>query len=505
MGVQSPSPPNQNQRVYLYTGSESVVPRNIRRVRVIGVGILPKQSFQQLNRLEDVQLPEGLEEISAAAFYFCTSLRTINFPASLKHIGDSALAGTSLEQIQLPQGLRTISPCAFKSCKIYRLTVPRHLAFSAFSFQDCRGLLSLELPKTMNKVCSRSFIGASSLRNLSIPTSCEIGICAFGNCHDMRELCPSDVQIERALKGRYDNLPIHNLVYYQPYQEERKTTKKLRKILGERSSWNIGKSSLAAVEQVDCFGFNPLHALACSSRQSLDVYRMIVERHPANLIGKDLWGETPFTYVFWSDAPHEVVQYMLRCYRHKFPGGFGVDWNHMLYTLCLGNAPIGGLDKLCEYGHVDLDTMAGRLARPVHSREVKTSSRKTFKFIVERSLADRLSAVSVRRWREEIAREIELIPEDCHGLPSTKRRVHLDKIQSILLKYEKLDASVKEATVSLELALWKIKLYECSRYQMGDDREQESNEERTLDRQEIRLSCGSDVVIENTLPFLIGP
>ncbi|EJK49503.1 hypothetical protein THAOC_31615, partial [Thalassiosira oceanica] len=379
MGVQSPSPQNQNQRVYLYTGSESVVPRNIRRVRVIGVGILPKQSFQQLNRLEDVQLPEGLEEISAAAFYFCTSLRTVNFPASLKHIGDRPLPG-----------------------------------------------------------------------------------------------------------GTEDD-------------------KKLRKILGERSSWNIGKSSLAAVEQVDCFGFNPLHALACSSRQSLDVYRMIVERHPANLIGKDLWGETPFTYVFWSDAPHEVVQYMLRCYRHKFPGGFGVDWNHMLYTLCLGNAPIGGLDKLCEYGHVDLDTMAGRLARPVHSREVKTSSRKTFKFIVERSLADRLSAVSVRRWREEIAREIELIPEDCHGLPSTKRRVHLDKIQSILLKYEKLDASVKEATVSLELALWKIKLYECSRYQMGDDREQESNEERTLDRQEIRLSCGSDVVIENTLPFLIGP
>jgi len=28
------------------------------------------QSFQQLNHLEEVQLPEGLEEISAAAFYF---------------------------------------------------------------------------------------------------------------------------------------------------------------------------------------------------------------------------------------------------------------------------------------------------------------------------------------------------------------------------------------------------------------------------------------------------
>ena len=463
-----------------------------------------EQSFQQLNLLEVVQLPESLEEISAAAFYFCTALRIVNFPASLKHIGDSALAGTSLEQIVLPEGLRTISPCAFKSCKIHRLTVPCHVAFSAFSFQDCRGLLSLELPKAMNKVCSRSFIGASSLRNISIPASCEIGICAFGNCHDMRSLYSSDVQIERALKGRYDSLPIHNLVYYQPYQDEQKVTKKLRKILGERSSWNIGKSSLAAVEQVDCFGFNPLHALACSSRQSLDVYRMIVERHPSNLIGKDLWGETPLTYVFWNDAPHEVVQYMLRCYRHKCPG-FVVDWNHMLYTLCLGNAPIGGLDKLCEYGHVDLDTMARRLARPVHSREVKTSSRKTFKFIVERNLADRVSAVSVRRWREEIAREIELIPEDCHGLPSTRRREHLGKIQGILLKYEELCASLKEATVSLELAMWQIKLDECSESTMEDDRRQESNVERTLNRQGIRMSCGSEVVIENTLPFLIGP
>ena len=32
------------------------------------------QSFQQLNHLEEVQLPEGLEKISAAAFYFCTAL-----------------------------------------------------------------------------------------------------------------------------------------------------------------------------------------------------------------------------------------------------------------------------------------------------------------------------------------------------------------------------------------------------------------------------------------------
>ena len=463
------------------------------------------QSFQQLNHLEEVQLPEGLEEISAAAFYFCTALRKVNFPASLKHIGDSALAGTSLEQIELPHGLRTISPCAFKSCKIHRLTVPCHVAFSAFSFQDCRGLLSLELAKATNKICSRSFVGSSSLRNLSIPASCEIGIGAFERCHDMREIYPSDVQIERALKGRYDNLPIHKLVYYQPYQDEQKATKKLRKILGERSSWNIGKSSLAAVEQVDCFGFNPLHALACSSRQSLEVYRMIVERFPNNLSLQDRWGETPLTYVFWNDAPHEVVQYMLRCYRHKCPG-FVVDWNRMLYTLCLGNAPIDGLVKLCEYGHVDLEMMAGRLARPVHSREVKTSSRKTFKFIVERNLADRVSAVSVRRWREEIAREIELIPEDCHGLPSTKRRAHLGKIYGILLKYEELGASLKEATVSLELAVWQLKLGECSGNQIEDGIDQEHSDKRKLDRrQDIRLSCGSDVIIENILPFLIGP
>ena len=37
----------------------------------------------------------------------------------------------------------------------------------------------------------------------------------------------------------------------------------------------------------DCLGMTPLHILACSSIHNLELYRLIVENYPANLITED--------------------------------------------------------------------------------------------------------------------------------------------------------------------------------------------------------------------------
>ena len=41
--------------------------------------------------------------------------------------------------------------------------------------------------------------------------------------------------------------------------------------------------------QQDCLGITPLHILTCSSVHDLEVYRLIVENYPANLITQDKW------------------------------------------------------------------------------------------------------------------------------------------------------------------------------------------------------------------------
>jgi len=50
--------------------------------------------------------------------------------------------------------------------------------------------------------------------------------------------------------------------------------------------------------QQDCLGMTPLHILTCSTVHDLELYRVIVEKYPANLITEDRWGALPLLYVF---------------------------------------------------------------------------------------------------------------------------------------------------------------------------------------------------------------
>ena len=62
--------------------------------------------------LTQVSIPHG-------AFYHCTSLRKITFPARLTIIGISAFEGcTSLHELNLPAALTTINDFAFACCYV---------------------------------------------------------------------------------------------------------------------------------------------------------------------------------------------------------------------------------------------------------------------------------------------------------------------------------------------------------------------------------------------------
>jgi len=51
--------------------------------------------------------------------------------------------------------------------------------------------------------------------------------------------------------------------------------------------------------QQDCLGMTPLHILACSTAQCLDLYQLMVDYYPENLIVEDSWGAIPLLYALW--------------------------------------------------------------------------------------------------------------------------------------------------------------------------------------------------------------
>jgi hypothetical protein len=71
--------------------------------------------------------------------------------------------------------------------------------------------------------------------------------------------------------------------------------------------------------QQDCLGTTPLHILACLTVQCLELYELIIDKCPANLIFEDAWGATLLLYAIWRDAPNKVVNFLVDRYQSLFP------------------------------------------------------------------------------------------------------------------------------------------------------------------------------------------
>lgn len=127
-------------------------------------------SLQNAGSLEKLYFDEGVEEISANMMVNgCSSLSEINLPSTLKMIsGSGAFEGaTALTSIEFP----------------------KDVAFSdtiTGVFEDCASLTSVSLPASVTKIPSGMFQGCTSLTSVTALSEIEsIGDRAFQNCSSL--------------------------------------------------------------------------------------------------------------------------------------------------------------------------------------------------------------------------------------------------------------------------------------------------------------------------------
>ena len=166
-----------------------------------------------------VSIPHG-------AFYHCTSLRKITFPARLTIIGISAFEGcTSLHELSFPAALTTINDFAFACCYVENKVAqasgqlalrrplsapdrapgcPKLRSASAnqpfgprwpaicrlFSTQACcTSLTKLTLPTTLTTISAVAFAHNTSLREVALPAALTtIGCHAFARCTALNQI-----------------------------------------------------------------------------------------------------------------------------------------------------------------------------------------------------------------------------------------------------------------------------------------------------------------------------
>ena len=591
---------NNDTDVFVYIGEGGpMVPDDVIRVRVHpSVTNIPGEAFRGCNKLEEVELCDGLLEIGQYAFTYCTALKRISIPSTVTNIHYHAFENChELEEIELCQGLLEIGPYAFSKCKAKLLSIPSTVivideyAFSEcyeleelelcdglqeigqYAFFQCNALKRLTIPNTVRRIGSLAFCHGYQLRHLRLPESIEsIGTYTFSHnictacrippsltrlspslitnhnsmftlelseditiieyhalqecyslrnvafppnakvrhdslkwCFDLQQQYDTDEQTNNqlihSLKHRFDNLPIHKMIYYQSYNnvtvEQLSDATNMRR----RQRRSLRSKLDPSGRQQDFLGMTPLHIMACSSIQQINLYKVLVEKYPENLINEDRWGAVPLLYAVWGNAPDEIVQFLVDNYKSLYPN-HEFNWEEMLVR-CSGSNSQEVIQKLLDMQEESFPDQIVDWDEVFYEFDFSVTPHTTdemFKFLLGRRFSKRISAIGVKHLRDE-TRTLICQPE--LSMPQgTSKRAWLDEVTSKLASCEAKYHRLKEATTVLELVLWKKKIYESASIEQEGESKKPRVDESAI-REQCRVNCRADLVIGHVLPFLL--
>lgn len=189
-----------------YKGTERVlvIPSEINGYKVVQMNSVCYQD----TTLEQVIIPDTIDEIHEFAFYRCVNLKSVVLPKRLKRIGESAFAGCiALQSIELPDTVTEIQKDAFYNCdSLKSIKLPDSLTvITEEMLAHCDNLNEIVIGDSVTSIEKNAFWACIGMTDLTLPEnliSCSGS--AFSACRNLKELIFPDSLSELSL---YTQLP----------------------------------------------------------------------------------------------------------------------------------------------------------------------------------------------------------------------------------------------------------------------------------------------------------
>ena len=150
-------------------------------------------------RVEEFDIPEGVENVYHRCFACCDAMKRISLPSTVKRIGKRAFFScVSLKEIKIPQSVSIIDEGVFMNCSsLEHIDLPPQIIeIPAQTFCHCRKLRYIKLPEDLRSIKTEAFRRCYALERIDTNEKLEIiEKKAFEDCRSLEEfIMPNTVR-----------------------------------------------------------------------------------------------------------------------------------------------------------------------------------------------------------------------------------------------------------------------------------------------------------------------
>ena len=151
----------------------------------------------QITKVRNIIISKGIEEINENAILFCTSLKEVTIPSTLKTVGGTIIVACELDTLKISEGVTEIFDEEFMAVQVKNVILPssvtrigdRAFSQSNLSATEQPLLTTINIPKSVTYIGEYAFAGCTKLTAIGDTSGLvTIGRNAFDSCTSLKSI-----------------------------------------------------------------------------------------------------------------------------------------------------------------------------------------------------------------------------------------------------------------------------------------------------------------------------